>query len=105
MEEGDSFASKVTGERHKIRQQKNCESKNVVYLVECKKCGEQRVGSTEDFKPISFNYISDIFLKRATCFNLLHTGGGGVFHLQASKLLRTPKQNKPSPSNVVTFPE
>ena len=26
--------------------------------------------------------------------NPIHTGGGGVFHLQASKLLKTPKRNK-----------
>ena len=31
MEEGDSFASRVTGERYKIRQNINCESKNVNY--------------------------------------------------------------------------
>ena len=36
MEEGDSFASKVTGERYKFRENINCESKNVIYLVECK---------------------------------------------------------------------
>ena len=41
MEEGDSFASRVTGERYKIRNKINCESKNVIYLVECKKCGKQ----------------------------------------------------------------
>ena len=30
--------------------------------------------------------------------NPIHAGGGGdVFHLQASKLLRTQKPNKPSP--------
>ena len=30
MEEGDSIASRVTGERYKIRQKINCESKNVI---------------------------------------------------------------------------
>ena len=27
--------------------------------------------------------------------NPIHTGGGGVIHLQASKFLRIPEQNKP----------
>ena len=67
MEEGDSFASRVTGERYKIRQKINCESKYVTYLVECKKCGKQGVGFTEDFKPRLSNYISQILMKRATC--------------------------------------
>ena len=58
MEEGDSFAGRVTGERYKIRQKINCESRNVVYVVESKKYGKQGVGSTEDFKPGIFSYIS-----------------------------------------------
>ena len=72
MEEGDSFASKVTGERYKIWQNINCESKNVIYLVECKKCRKQGVGSTEDFKPRISNYISHILMKRATCKSVRH---------------------------------
>ena len=70
MEEGDSFASKVAGEGYKIRQNINCESKNVIYVVECKKCGKQ--GSTEDFKPRIPNYISHILMKRATCKSVRH---------------------------------
>ena len=72
MEEGDNFVSRVTGERYKIRQNINCESKNVIYLVECKKCGKQGVGSTEDFKPRISNYISHILMKRATCKSVRH---------------------------------
>ena len=72
MEEGDSFVSRVTGERYKIRQNINCESKNVIYLVECKKCSKQGVGSTEDFKPRISNYISHIRMKRATCKSVRH---------------------------------
>ena len=68
MEEGDKFASRVTGERYKIRQNINCESKNAIYLVECKKCGKQG----EDFKPRISNYISHILMKRATCKSVRH---------------------------------
>ena len=35
--------------------------------------------------------------------NPISTGGGGAFHLQPSEWLRTPKQNKPLPWNLVTF--
>ena len=72
MEEGDSFASNFTGERYKIKQNINCESKNVIYLVECKKCCKQGVGSTEDFKPRISNYISHILMKLATCKSVRH---------------------------------
>ena len=40
--------------------------------MECKKCGKQGVGSTEDFKPRISNYISHILMKRATCKSVRH---------------------------------
>ena len=72
MEKGDSFACRVTGERYKIRHKINCEIKNVIYLVECKQCGKQGIGSTEDFRPKTSNYISQILMKRATCKSVRH---------------------------------
>ena len=72
LEEGDSFASRVTGQRHKFRQKINCESKNVIYLVEYKQCSKQGVGSTEDFRPRISKYISHILMKRVTCKSVRH---------------------------------
>ena len=39
----DSFKSKVTGKEHKINYLFNCDSSNMVYLLECNVCD---VGST-----------------------------------------------------------
>ena len=60
MEEATNFRSKATKEKYKIRQNINCRSKNVIYLVECKKCGKQGVGSTGEFAPRISNYITHI---------------------------------------------
>ena len=38
-------------------------------------------------------------------FAIASENKNGVFHLQPSKWLRTPKRNKPIPWNLVTFPE
>ena len=37
LEEGNTFCSKVTKEKYKIRQEINCRSRNVIYLVNCMK--------------------------------------------------------------------
>ena len=63
MKEAKKFKSKVTGESYKIRQRIDCSSKDVIYLVECWKCGKQGVGSTDDFKLRVSNYISHILKK------------------------------------------
>ncbi|XP_078584852.1 uncharacterized protein LOC144867010 [Branchiostoma floridae x Branchiostoma japonicum] len=41
------FTSHRTGERHLIRNHINCQSRNIVYLIQCKKCGLQYVGETK----------------------------------------------------------
>ena len=46
---------------------------------------------------VDLNEFHPLGKKHFSVINPIHTGvgGGGVFHLQASKLLRTPKRNKP----------
>ena len=61
MKEAKQFKSKVTGESYKIGQRIDCSSKDV--KVECRKCGKQGVGSTEDFKLRVSNYFSHILKK------------------------------------------
>ena len=60
LEDGSVFYSKSTGEWYTIRQNIDCRSKNVIYLVNCKKCHKQGVGKSEDFKTRISNYISHI---------------------------------------------
>ena len=58
---------------------------------------ERKEGKTVIAEKVIFRTDGMIMSHRAKYmkFNPIHTGG--VFHLQTSKLLRAPKQNKPSP--------
>lgn len=42
-----SFTSKHTGRKYNIRAEITCKSKNLIYLISCRKCGTQYVGETE----------------------------------------------------------
>ena len=46
MCDSDTFTSHITDKEYKINFSFNCDSSNVVYLMECKVCGVQYVGST-----------------------------------------------------------
>ena len=48
VQECDTFTSHVTKESFKINHRFNCNSKCLVYLLSCKVCGKQYVGSTTD---------------------------------------------------------
>ena len=52
----------ATGKTYKVRGDLNCKSDNVVYLISCKKCKQQHVGSAyeSNFKPKFRIYKSDI---------------------------------------------
>ena len=51
LKEKDEYDySSVSKLRDKIRQNVNCQSRNVVYLVTCKKCKKQGVRETMGFK-------------------------------------------------------
>ena len=41
LEENNQFKSFRTKEQYRIRQDINCKSENVIYLVTCKRCGLQ----------------------------------------------------------------
>ena len=65
---GNSFASTVTGRTHYIRQIVSCISWWIVYLVTCKKCNIQGVGSAKECKKRLANYRSVINNKKnASC--------------------------------------
>ena len=52
---GDTFTSKNTGRNFSINYELNCNSNNVVYLMCCKVCGIQYVGSTSTKFRLRFN--------------------------------------------------
>ena len=59
------------------------------HLIDNSNLGRDCIGN----KDLHLNQLGTRHLARN--FNHIHTGGEGVFHLQAIKLLRTPKRNKP----------
>ena len=48
LKESNCFTSTSTGRTYPITQILSCKSKNVIYLVTCKKCNMQYVGSTSN---------------------------------------------------------
>ena len=46
LHQGDTFESSNTGKQYKINFSFNCNSRNVIYLLTCKICEKQYVGST-----------------------------------------------------------
>ena len=66
-EKVEYFNSYVTKRRYKVRQNVNCQSKNVIYLFTCKKCKKQGVGETICFKSRMANYGSCIKNKKISC--------------------------------------
>ena len=65
--EGDRFRSTSTGAVYKIRQTIDCRSKNIIYLVTCKRCRMQGVGSTLDFQGRVSDYIMHMYKEKDTC--------------------------------------
>ena len=51
----DSFHSHATNKEYKINFSFNCDSSNVVYLLDCVVCGFQYVGSTSTLFRLRFN--------------------------------------------------
>ena len=65
----NEFKCKVTGKTYKVRGNLNCNSLNVVYLINCKLCGDQYVGSAlkNNFKPRFRVHKSDIVTGKDRC--------------------------------------
>ena len=65
----NEFTCTATGETYKIRGDLTCKSDNVVYLISCKKCKQQYVGSAfeSNFKPRFRVHKSDINSRKESC--------------------------------------
>ena len=46
---GNKFKCKVIGRVYSVRGSLSCNSPNVIYIISCKNCGDQYVGSATDF--------------------------------------------------------
>ena len=69
--EGDRFRSTSMGAVYKIRQTIDCRSKDILYLMTCKRsrkrCRMQGVGSTLDFQGRVSDYITHMYKEKDTC--------------------------------------
>ena len=70
--ESNEFKSNSNGQTFNIRQNINCQSENVVYLIWCEECKLQGVGRTLKMSKRLSNYYSHIKQKRRTCSSVNH---------------------------------
>ena len=67
LEENNQFKSFKTKEQYRIRQEINCKRENGIYLVTCKRCRLQGVGSCLVLSQRVSNYITSIEKRRPGC--------------------------------------
>ena len=68
-----TFSSAQTGKTYFVRQELSCNSSNVIYLIHCKKCNLQYVGSTTtEFKVRFRNHKSSMKTNKKTCEVAIH---------------------------------
>ena len=61
---GNAFESAMTGEKFRAHVTTNCKTKNIVYLIECRKCKKQYIGETENPLQLRMNgHRSDYYRK------------------------------------------
>ena len=70
--ENNQFKSNRNSQIFNIRQNINCQSENVVYLIWCEECKLQGVGRTLKMSTRLSNYYSHIKQKRRTYFSVNH---------------------------------
>jgi len=73
LESSKKFTSYSTNRFYCIKQHLSCKSKNIIYLISCKKCRVQYVGSTRnEFKVRFRNHKSAMLTKKTTCEVAIH---------------------------------
>ena len=73
LAECKDFGSFITGKSYAIRPKLTCDSKNVIYLISCKKCRLQYIGSTTtEFKVRFRNHKSSMITNKKTCEVAVH---------------------------------
>ena len=66
------FMCKVTSSFLNVTGNSSCNSSNDMYLVSCKNCGDQYIGSAIDFKARFRNHKSDMKTKKDRCCTATH---------------------------------
>ena len=93
----------------RIKQEINCRSKNIIYLVTCRACGKQGVGRTTAFQSRISNYISHICKKEPTCSTVKHFYEAPDHSVQDFRIMgvvqleNPPKQPKALKARLIEF--
>ena len=78
-----SIRSKNNGYKHIIKQPTICKTRNVCYLINCKKCHEQYTGETQlEFHKRMNNHTSDIRQKKKSTGMVRHFAKCGLNNVQ-----------------------
>ena len=86
--ETEIFTSAITNRIYPIRQHLNCKSKNVIYLVTCKKFSVQYIGYTSnEFKDRFRNHKSTMLTKKNTSEVTIHFNKEKMSFLTLNSLL------------------
>lgn len=95
MKEGNKFKSTNTGKQYKIKQQVDCDSDWVIYLVTCRRCQGQYVGKSKTpFKKRHSNHKQEVREKIGGLGH--HYGSGGPCnyeHMQIQLIEQVEKKN------------
>ena len=72
MVTSSKFVCQATGKQFYLRGHLNCESKNIIYIISCKKCKDQYVRSAINFKNRFRVHKSDIKTNKDRCGTAQH---------------------------------
>ena len=107
--EGDNFVSNITNKRYKVVSPNGCMScgtKNVIYLMACRKCGVQYVGETSQTLRRRFNnhrnrmkQLSDLYLYHHFCSD--GHGAEDVSIMPIEEVVLTPGDNMSLASKIL----
>ena len=93
------FTCFATKQKYKIKGILKCDSRNVIYLISCKCCGKQYVGSATGFKEGFRIHKSDINTDKIRCgvtnhlLNVCCSSTGKFEYLQAQLTVKVSVQN------------
>ena len=68
----NKFKCRVNGRVYRVRGSSSYNRPNVAYIISCKNCGDQYVGSATDFKARFRIHKSDIKAKKGSCGTARH---------------------------------
>ena len=95
MSEGSSFKCSVSGREYYVNNNFTCDSSGVVYLLRCKVCGKQYVGSTStsfrarfnNYKSASMKFSGGVLVPQAELFRHFTEAGHHGFLVDVSFMI------------------